>query len=181
MSDDNPVPPERFTPEPSQEPGTGGNGGQEQQRAPLTINGQYVKDLSFEAPSTPHVFAVLQSEAPQIQVDIDVQAEPKAEKLFEVVLKVRAEARAKEQLAYLLEVSYGGLFTVHVPDQHLGPVLLVECPLILFPFLRRVVSDVTGDGGFSPLMLSPIDFAQLYRQRMQQMQAEREKAGTATA
>jgi len=68
-----------------------------------------------------------------------------------------------------------------VPDQHLGPVLLVECPLILFPFLRRVVSDVTGDGGFSPLMLSPIDFAQLYRQRMQQMQAEREKAGTATA
>lgn len=174
MSEENPVPPERFTPEPES-----GDAGATQQRSPLTINGQYVKDLSFEAPNTPQVFGVLHAEAPQIQVDIDVQAEPKAEGVFEVVLKVRAEARAKDQLAYLLEVAYGGLFTVNVPEQTLGPVLLVECPLILFPFLRRVVADVTGDGGFAPLMLSPIDFAQLYRQRMQQMQAERQQTAQA--
>ena len=172
MSEENPVPPERFTPEPAGE-------GEAQQHPPLTINGQYVKDMSFEAPNTPQVFAVLHSESPQIQVDIDVQAEPKAENLFEVTLKVRAEARAKEQLAYLLEVAYGGLFTLNVPEQSLGPVVLIECPLILFPFLRRVVADVTGDGGFAPLMLSPIDFAQLYRQRMQQVQSERQQTAQA--
>jgi preprotein translocase subunit SecB len=158
----------------------GGNGDQ-QQRPPLTVNGQYVKDFSFEAPNTPQVFAVLHAEPPKIQVDIDVQAEPKADGVFEVALKVRAEARAKEQLAYLLEIAYGGLFTVNVPEQHLGPVLLIECPLLLFPFLRRIVADITGDGGFAPLMLSPIDFSQLYRQRIAQMQADQEKPGTAQA
>ncbi|MCD6075231.1 MAG: secB, partial [Rhodospirillales bacterium] len=98
MSDESsPIPSDRITPEPEQ-----------QKRPPLLINGQYVKDLSFEAPNTPHVFSVLQSEPPSIKVDIDVQAEPKQQDIFEVVLKVRAEARAKDQLAYLLEVEYAG-------------------------------------------------------------------------
>ena len=155
MSDEaSPIPSERFTPEPEQSP-----------RPPLLINGQYVKDLSFEAPNTPHVFSLMQGETPQIKVDIDVQAEPKQQDVFEVVLKVRAEARAKEQLAYLLEIEYAGIFTLNVPQEHLGPVVLIECPMILFPFLRRIVADMTGDGGFAPLMLSPIDFAQLYQQR----------------
>jgi preprotein translocase subunit SecB len=146
---------------------------QDQGRPPLIINGQYVKDLSFEAPNTPQIFSTLQGEQPSIKVDIDVQAEPKAENLFEVALKVRAEARAKEQLVYLLEVAYAGLFTLNVAEEQVGPVLLIECPLILFPFLRRIVADLSGDGGFAPLMLSPIDFSNLYRQRIQQMQAQR--------
>jgi preprotein translocase subunit SecB len=116
----------------------------------------------------------MQGEAPSIKVDIDVQAEPKQQDVFEVVLKVRAEARAKEQLAYLLEVEYAGIFTLNVPNEHLGPVVLIECPMILFPFLRRIVADLTGDGGFAPLMLSPIDFAQLYQQRAQQAAAEQQ-------
>lgn len=172
MSDDtNPTPSEGLTPEQ-------GNGGQ--QRPPLLINGQYIKDLSFEAPNTPQVFAALQSEPPQIQVDIDVQAANKQDALFEVVLKIRAEARAKDQLAYLLEIEYAGLFTLGVPPEQLGPVLLIECPMILFPFMRRIVADATGDGGFAPLMLSPMDFAQLYNQRIQQMQAQ-QAAGIAQA
>jgi len=164
MSDESsPIPSDRFTPEPEQ-----------QKRPPLLINGQYVKDLSFEAPNTPQVFSQM-GEAPNIKVDIDVQAEPKQQDVFEVVLKVRAEARAKEQLAYLLEVEYAGIFTLNVPQEHLGPVVLIECPMILFPFLRRIVADCTGDGGFAPLMLSPIDFAQLYQQRAQQAPAEKAK------
>jgi preprotein translocase subunit SecB len=164
MSDESsPIPSDRFTPEPEQ-----------QKRPPLLINGQYVKDLSFEAPNTPQVFSLMQGEAPSIKVDIDVQAEPKQQDVFEVVLKVRAEARAKEQLAYLLEVEYAGIFTLNVPNEHLGPVVLIECPMILFPFLRRIVADLTGDGGFAPLMLSPIDFAQLYQQRAQQAAAEQQ-------
>jgi preprotein translocase subunit SecB len=173
MSDDkSPIPSARFTPEPA--------GADGQKQSPLLINGQYVKDLSFEAPNTPQVFSVLQSEPPAIQVDIDVQAANKQDTLFEVVLKIRAEARAKDQLAYLLEVEYAGLFTVNVQPEHLGPVLLIECPMILFPFLRRIIADITGDGGFAPLMLSPMDFAQLYNQRIQQMQAQ-QAAGTVTA
>ena len=136
----------------------------------LVINGQYTKDLSFEAPNTPEVFNLLQSEMPNIQVDIDVQGNAKDQNVFEVVLKVRAEAKVKEELAYICELSYAGIFTINVPTENIGPVLLIDCPLILFPFLRRIVADVTSDGGFAPLMLTPVDFASLYQQRILQNQ-----------
>ncbi len=176
---ENPVPEERFTPEPEEGQGGGGNGadGEAQEQPALVINGQYIKDFSFEAPNTPEIFNLLQSEMPNIQVDIDVQGEGKGDNLFEVVLKVRAEAKVKEELAYICELSYAGLFSINVPPEHLGPVLLIECPLILFPFLRRIMADTTGDGGFAPLMLSPIDFASLYQQRVAQAQAEAEAGG----
>ena len=132
----------------------------------LMINGQYTKDLSFEAPNAPDVFPLLQNEIPSIQVNIDVEANPKGDKIYEVALKVRAEAKIQEQLVYLCEVIYAGLFTVNVAKEQIGPVLLIECPLIIFPFLRRIVADLTGDGGFAPLMLAPMDFASLYQQRM---------------
>ena len=175
MSDDNLddiIPAERFTPEP--------NGENDSDRiavndtAPLIINGQYIKDLSFEAPNAPDIFALMQNEIPTIQVDIDVEAEPKGDKVFEVALTVRAEAKLKEQLAYLCEVEYAGLFTINVADDTLGPVLLIECPLIVFPFLRRIIADITGDGGVAPLMLAPIDFAALYQQRMMAAQENAE-------
>ena len=153
------IPAERFTSEPD-------NGNEYAESPPLMINGQYVKDLSFEAPNAPEIFNLMQGEVPAIQVDIDVEAEPKGDNLFEVALTVRAEAKLKDELAYLCEVEYAGLFTLNVPENQLGPVLLIECPLIIFPFLRRIISDVTGDGGFAPLMLAPIDFAALYQQRM---------------
>ena len=153
------IPTERLTPEPDSE-------SENTKAPPLMINGQYVKDLSFEAPNAPEIFNLMQGEVPAIQVDIDVEAEPKGDNLFEVALTVRAEAKLKDELAYLCEIEYAGLFTLNVPEDHLGPVLLIECPLIVFPFLRRIISDVTGDGGFAPLMLAPIDFAALYQQRM---------------
>ena len=171
--DDSLIPKERFTPEPE---GSGtqdeiGNGGHNQEM-PLAINGQYIKDLSFEAPHTPEIYSELQTEMPEIKVDIDVGAEAKAENLFEVIIKCRAEARVDDKLAYLAEIEYAGLFTINVEPEALGPVLLIECPLILFPFMRRIMSDLTGDGGFAPLMLSPIDFAALYQQRMMQAESE---------
>ena len=165
------IPAERFTPEPDS-----GNAGAD--GPPLMINGQYVKDLSFEAPNAPEVFTLMQSEVPAIQVDIDVEAEPKGENLYEVALTVRAEAKLKDELAYLCEIEYAGLFTVNVPEEHLGPVLLIECPLIVFPFLRRIIADVTGDGGFAPLMLAPIDFAALYQQRMMAAQEAVQSEGS---
>ena len=183
MSDDeneNPVPEERFTQQ-SDKPSNGGSDQlDETSQAPaLTINGQYIKDFSFEAPNTPEIFNLLQNEMPSIQVDIDVQASGKGDNLFEVVLKVRAEANVKSEGVYICELSYAGLFSLNVPQEHLGPVLMIECPLILFPFLRRVVADVTGDGGFAPLMLSPVDFAILYEQRIKQTQTEQEGSSMA--
>ena len=171
------IPAERFTSEPD-------NGNKNAEAPPLMINGQYVKDLSFEAPNAPEIFTLMQGEVPAIQVDIDVEAEPKGDNLFEVALTVRAEAKLKDELAYLCEVEYAGLFTLNVPESQLGPVLLIECPLIIFPFLRRIISDVTGDGGFAPLMLAPIDFAALYQQRMmaaqdaKQSKDDRDKSDT---
>jgi protein-export chaperone SecB len=164
------VPAERFTPEPD-------SGNDNADAPPLMINGQYVKDLSFEAPNAPEVFTLMQGEVPTIQVDIDVEAEPKGDNLYEVALTVRAEAKLKDELAYLCEIEYAGLFTANVPEDHLGPVLLIECPLIVFPFLRRIISDVTGDGGFAPLMLAPIDFAALYQQRMMAAQDAKKSEG----
>ena len=148
----------------------------EQKDVPLMINGQYTKDLSFEAPNAPDVFPLLQNEIPSIEVNIDVEANPKGENIYEVALKVRAEAQIQEQLVYLCEVIYAGLFTVNVAKEQIGPVLLIECPLIIFPFLRRIVADLTGDGGFAPLMLAPIDFASLYQQRMLASQDNKQEA-----
>ena len=148
-------------------PKTNGNGNNSESPA-LVVSGQYIKDFSFEAPNTPEIYNLLQTELPNIQVDIDVKGEGKGENIFEVILKDRAEADVKKERAYICEVSYAGLFSINVPPDQLGPVLLIECPLILFPFLRRIVADVTGDGGFAPLMLTPIDFAALYQQRLTQ-------------
>ncbi len=111
---------------------------------------------------------------PNIQVDIDVQGEGKGDNTFEVILKVRAEAKVKNEGVYICELSYAGLFSINVPQEHLGPVLMIDCPLILFPFLRRVIADVTGDGGFAPLMLSPVDFAALYKQKLDQATDDQE-------
>ena len=166
MQDDNEendvVPKEPFfSPEDENQQPTNGNDG-----VPLMINGQYIKDLSFEAPNAPDVFSLIQNETPNIEVNIDVEAAPKGENFFEVELKVNAKAEVNNQLVYLCEVIYAGLFTLNVPQEHVGPVLLIECPLIIFPFMRRIVADLTGDGGFAPLMLAPIDFASLYQQRV---------------
>jgi len=178
MSDDsskNPVPDERFTTKPNNQT-VPGNGKSDvlSENPSLVINGQYIKDFSFEAPNTPEVYNLLQNEMPNIQVDIDVQGEGKGDNTFEVILKVRAEAKVKNEGVYICELSYAGLFSINVPQEHLGPVLMIDCPLILFPFLRRVIADVTGDGGFAPLMLSPVDFAALYKQKLDQATDDQE-------
>jgi preprotein translocase subunit SecB len=173
---DDTIPEKRFTADPDKSATQAEDLSSEPSEVPaLAINGQYIKDFSFEAPNTPEVFNQLQTELPNIQVDIDVQGEGKGDNLFEVILKVRAEANVKTDPVYICELSYAGLFSINVPQEHLGPVLMIECPLILFPFLRRVVADVTGDGGFAPLMLSPVDFAALFQQRVEQAQNEQEK------
>jgi preprotein translocase subunit SecB len=153
-----------------------GGGGQDeadaaaaQQQAPrLSILTQYIKDLSFENPRAPYG-AQLGQTRPEIQIQVDVRVTQLGEGQHEVVVDLNIDAKTGENQVFLVELAYGGLFQVaNIPQESLQPVLLVECPRLLFPFARRIVADCTRDGGFPPLMIDPIDFLTLYRRRLQQ-------------
>lgn len=132
--------------------------------AQLAILAQYVKDLSFESPGAPQT---LQSpgEHPELKVSVNVNAGPRGEDIYEVALQIEAHAKSDAGVIYNAELMYGGLFRLrNIPKHLLQPVLFVDCPTLLFPFVRRVLAEVVRDGGFPPLMLDPIDFANLYTQ-----------------
>jgi len=125
---------------------------------------QYIKDLSFESPDAPSVFLNPQ-EKPNIKIAIDLDAKKIAEEAFEVTLKINADATAKEKL-FICEITYAGIFSIKkIEGEMLEQVLLIYCPNLLFPFLRRIIANTTSDAGFAPLMLDPIDFAELYAKR----------------
>jgi len=148
-----------------------------QETAPsLKIHGQYIKDLSFEVPGAPQVFFEPNNEAPDISLQVDVNASPVADHAYEVVLRLRIEARSKDKTLFLSELDYAGLFTLQVPEEHLAPCLMIECPRLLFPYARSIVTTLTRDSGFPPLALQPLDFVALYRARLEQQQ---KPAGTA--
>ena len=138
------------------------------------LTAQYTKDLSFEHPMAPRTFSV--QAAPQISVNVGTAAERVNDNLFEVTLRILCEAKHGEEVAFVVDLHYAGLFTLaNIPPEHVEPLLLVEAPRLLFPFARRIVADATRDGGMPPLMLDPIDFVQQY-QRSKQAEAQ---SGTA--
>jgi preprotein translocase subunit SecB len=138
----------------------------------VAISGQYVKDLSFENPNAPMSLAV-QKEAPKIEVSLNIEAKGLKEDTYEVSLHATAKATSEENVLFVVELSYAGLFTLtNVTAEQKELALLIHCPTILFPFARRVLADATRDGGFQPLMLEPIDFAALYQQRKAQEAAQ---------
>ncbi len=129
----------------------------------LQLMGQYVKDLSFENPGLG-----MAVQRPQIELNVDLQARqvnPPAQ--FEVMLNLRISATEDAKTMFILELAYGGMFMLNnVPADSLQPILLIECPRILFPFARRIVADVVRDGGLPPLLIEPIDFVALYRSKV---------------
>ena len=136
----------------------------------MTIQTQYVKDLSFENPRAPASLEPGQPR-PEIQVRVDVRAQPLGGERYEVVLQLHIDAQAGGETGFMLELSYGGVFgLLNIPPESMQVLLLIECPRLLFPFARRIIADATRDGGFPPLMLDPIDFVALYRRRQQQAQ-----------
>jgi preprotein translocase subunit SecB len=147
-----------------------GNGGQparDSGQPPITVKGQYIKDLSFENPGAPEIFTSMQTQ-PEVNINVNVEAKRFGGGDYEVTLTAKVEAKAKERAVFLCELSYAGLFELGpvIPaDQH-QPILLIECPRLLFPFVRRIICDATRDGGFPPLLLQPIDFLGLYQQQM---------------
>jgi preprotein translocase subunit SecB len=133
---------------------------------PLLINAQFVKDLSFENPRAPEIFAKPQQGQPQVQVGVDVGARALNETVFEVSLHLKAEAKNAEDTVFMVELTYCGVFTVSVADKEdMRPLLLIEAPRLLFPFARTIVAECTREGGFPPLLIQPIDFADLFRRQ----------------
>ena len=144
-----------------------GNGGSGEPLPPLSINAQYIKDLSFEVPGAPGIFAQLQQRPPEIAIKVDVQARGMEGNLYEVVLQTRADCKTGESVAFILELAYAGVFTLNVASEDVRPTLLIECPRLLFPFARQILASTTLSGGFLPLMLGPVDFAALYGRHSQ--------------
>ena len=147
---------------------------QEAQMPPLTINAQYIKDLSFEHPN-PATSLQPSDVQPAIDINVDVGADNIAENTFEVTLTIKANAKRGEDVLFISELQYGGIFTLgaDIPKEAVHPVLMIECPRLLFPFARSIIANTTREGGFPPLSLNPIDFAALYHQQMEAAAAEK--------
>lgn len=142
----------------------------------IAINGQYVKDLSFENPKSPESL-IGQSEQPHIDISVDINAKKINESVFEVSLTITANAKVQDDPLFIADLTYAGLFTLTgIDDAEREGVLMVYCPSLIFPYARRIISDATRDGGFPPLMMDPIDFARLYHQRQQGSQSSEAEA-----
>ncbi|SLN56402.1 Protein-export protein SecB [Roseivivax jejudonensis] len=156
-----------------------------QQQAPqvkMNVLAQYIRDMSFE-----NILAQKGSTGnaqPDVQVQVNLDAKKRqTENQYEVVMKLKVDSKAKESQdqLFLMEIDYAGIFQIeNVPENQLHPFLLIECPRMLFPFVRRIVADVSRDGGFPPLNLETIDFVQLYRAELQRRQKAQAAQGTET-
>ena len=140
----------------------------------MNILAQYIRDMSFE-----NILAQkgIQGEVnPDVQVQVNLDAKKRAtEHQFEIITKIEINSKVKDtgQQLFLLELEYAGVFHIEgVPEDQMHPFLLIECPRMTFPFVRRIVSDITRDGGFPPLNLENIDFVSLYRNELARRQAE---------
>ena len=149
--------------------------------APVKMNvlAQFVRDLSFE-----NILAQKGSQGevqPDVQVQVNLDAKKRsADHQYEVVMKLKIESKSKgtDTTLFILEMDYAGVFHVeNVPEEQLHPFLLIECPRMLFPFARRIVSDITRDGGFPPLNLEMIDFVQPYRNEIARRQKQQAATG----
>lgn len=144
-----------------------GNGASPQ----LSVLTQYVKDLSFESPGAPLSLRP-REKSPSININVNVNANALAETDYDVNLTLTAKAEDDEKnVLFNVELVYGGVFRVaNFPQEHMLPVLFIECPRLLFPFARQIVAECTRNGGFPPLMIDPVDFAQMFQRRMAEEQ-----------
>ena len=136
----------------------------------LNVLAQYTKDLSFENPNAPKSLGQ-QQQQPSINIQINVGANNIAENEFEVVLSIEGKAESQGTVMFNFELAYAGVFRIaNVPQENLHPLVMIECPRLLFPFAREIVATTVRNGGFPPLLLDPVDFVALYRQRMAELQ-----------
>ena len=155
------------------DPAANGNGGAPvggaaptDEAATLNALAQYTKDLSFENPNAPRSLQPQES-GPAINIQVNVNAKQIAEADFEVELSLQGDAKIGAEVLFAFDLTYAGIFRVKgIPADQLHPVVMIECPRLLFPFARQIVAEAVRNGGFPPLYIDPIDFVGLYRQKM---------------
>jgi preprotein translocase subunit SecB len=161
----------------------GGPDQQPQQQAgpQLSVLGQYIKDFSFENPNAPRSLAPKETQ-PSINIQINVGVGQLAPTDFEVALKLEGKAESEGQVLFAFDLTFAGVFRIqNVPQEHLHPLVMIECPRLLFPFAREIVGTAVRNGGFAPLLLDPVDFVALYQQRLAAQQAEQAAKPNPTA
>lgn len=133
----------------------------------FSVKAQYVKDLSFEIPHAPDIFRRL-TQSPAVTVNIDVNARPlPTANEYEIVLSINVKAEREGEEIFVVELSYGAVFeAINIPKEALQPALLIEAPRLIFPFARAIVADLTRESSLPPLLIQPIDFVQLYQQKL---------------
>jgi preprotein translocase subunit SecB len=137
----------------------------------FSIEKIYVKDLSLEVPNAPHCF--LEREQAQINLQMQTGGEAVGEGIFNVVLTLTVTAKLGEKTQFLIEAAQSGIFQIrNVPQEELEPIIAVACPNILFPYARETISDAVARAGFPPVLLAPVNFEAIYRQRLEQQQAQ---------
>jgi len=155
------------------------NGGPPEGQPPqLNVLAQYIKDFSFENPNAPQALQPGQQQ-PSISIQINVNAKPLAETDVEVELKLDGKAESSGTVLFAFELLYAGLFRIqNVPQENVHPLVMIECPRLLFPFAREIIAAAVRNGGLPPLLIDPVDFAGLYRQRMGEAQPVQQQAFT---
>lgn len=141
----------------------------------VLINMQYIKDMSLEVPHAPQIFAKLTT-PPQIGVDLNIDTAALNNNQYEVTLNLRINAEAQKEPLFIYELSYAAACTIKVPEEQLEPLLFIEIPRIIFPFARQIISTNLAEAGLPPLMLTPVDFAAVYKNKKEQ---QKQKSTTA--
>ena len=133
----------------------------------LMVLAQYIKDLSFENPNAPG--SLQQTTQPQIAISVNVATNPLSDTDIEVTLRLEGKAEIAGSMMFNIELQFAGVFRIqNVPQEQVQPLVLIECPRLLFPFAREIIATSVRNGGFPPLLLDPIDFVSLYQQRLAQ-------------
>jgi preprotein translocase subunit SecB len=150
---------------------------QQMVQQPLTIQTQYIKDLSFENPGAPAALTG-QMQAPEISINLNLDGQQLGERQFEVILKINAEAKADGQTVFLAELSYGGICAIsdQVPAEQISAIAMIEGARQLFPFARAVLATATRDGGYPPLLINPVNFVAFYQQMVARQHAQQGEA-----
>ncbi len=146
-----------------------------QQQPAIVIQSQYIKDLSMEIPHAPVIFKKLQKANPNVGVEVDVQAQKLEEdKVFNVILNIRINGDAEDEKAFILELSYGAVVSLNVPQEHEEPILMIEIPHMIYPYARQIVSTTMSSAGLPPIMLNPLDFMAMFNAKKAAQQAPKQ-------
>ena len=154
------------------------NGADAARQPSINILAQYTKDFSFENPKAPRSLAQREAqEGPQMSLQVNVGSTALGDNDYETVLRLEGKAEMQNETLFAFDLSYGGVFRLlNVPQEHIHPVLVIDCARLLFPFARQIIAEAVQNGGFPPFYVPPIDFAALFQQRVQELQGQQGNA-----